>query len=155
MVVSTQFHKFHRRSFARVLHFILMKDIGRRLAWMLPGCCQDFIKKWGTSAAGTINWMVGTQLCKLRGTSDTFVGRAYFIFHLQCGVWELNLLQSCSSSNQVRQIIFREISFYSKVAVRPQHCCRCGVIQQLFTAYIEERLHQHVRKLHATGPTPG
>ena len=37
-----------------------------------------------------------------------------------------------------------EISVYSKVAVRPQHCCRCGIMQQLFTAHIEERLHQHI-----------
>ena len=54
------------------------------------------------------------------------------------------ILQSCSSSYQVRQIVFREISAYSKVAVRPKHCCRCGIIQQLFTAHIEERLHQHI-----------
>ena len=37
------------------------------------------------------------------------------------------------------------MSSYSKVAVRPQHCSRCGVIQQqLITTYIEERLHQHI-----------
>ena len=35
--------------------------------------------------------MVETQLCKLRGTSDTFVGRAYSIFHLQYVFCELNL----------------------------------------------------------------
>ena len=29
-----------------------------------------------TSAVSTTNWMVETQLCKLRGTS-TFIGRAY------------------------------------------------------------------------------
>ena len=46
--------------------------------------------------------------------------------------------------NQARQIIFREISVYSKVAVRPRHCYTCGVIQQLLTAYIDERLHQHI-----------
>ena len=34
--------------------------------------------------------MVETQLCKLRGTSDTFVGRAYSIFHLQYVFCELN-----------------------------------------------------------------
>ena len=33
------------------------------------------IKK--TSAVSTTHWMVETQLCKLRGTSDTFVGRSY------------------------------------------------------------------------------
>ena len=35
--------------------------------------------------------MVETQLCKLRGTLDTFVGRGYSIFHLQYGFCELNL----------------------------------------------------------------
>ena len=29
--------------------------------------------------------MVETQLCQLRGASDTFVGRAFSIFHLQYG----------------------------------------------------------------------
>ena len=38
------------------------------------------IKKWKTSAVSTTDWMVETQLCKLRGTSDTFVGRAYSIY---------------------------------------------------------------------------
>ena len=32
-----------------------------------------FIKSWKTSAVSTAVWMVETQLCKLRGTSDTFV----------------------------------------------------------------------------------
>ena len=35
--------------------------------------------------------MVETHLCKLPGTSDTFVGRAYSIFHLEYGFCELNL----------------------------------------------------------------
>ena len=35
--------------------------------------------------------MVETQRCKLRGTSDTFVGRVYSIFHLQYGFCELIL----------------------------------------------------------------
>ena len=38
-----------------------------------------FIKNWKTSAVSTIDWMVETQLCELRSTSDTFVGRAYSI----------------------------------------------------------------------------
>ena len=42
-------------------------------------CLNDVPK---TSAVSTTDWMVETQLCKLRGTSDTFVGRAYSIFHL-------------------------------------------------------------------------
>ena len=32
-----------------------------------------FIKSWKTSAVSTTVWMVETQLCKLRGTSDMFV----------------------------------------------------------------------------------
>ena len=41
--------------------------------------------------------MGGTQHGKLRGTSDTFVGRAYsiFIFHLYYVVCELNLTYGC------------------------------------------------------------
>ena len=52
--------------------------------------------------------------------------------------------------NQARRIIFGEISVYSKVADRPRHCYTCGVIQQLLTTYIEERLHQHIRHNVAT-----
>ena len=33
----------------------------------------NFINSWTTSAVSTTVWMVETQLCKLRGTSDTFV----------------------------------------------------------------------------------
>ena len=40
------------------------------------------IKKWKTSAVITTDWIVETQLCKLRGTSDKFVGRACSIFHI-------------------------------------------------------------------------
>ena len=35
-----------------------------------------FLIFWETSAVSTTDWMVKTQLCKLRGTSDTLVGRA-------------------------------------------------------------------------------
>ena len=44
------------------------------------GCV--YYKKWKMSAVSTTDWTVETQLCKLRGTSDTCVGRAYSIFHL-------------------------------------------------------------------------
>ena len=37
-------------------------------------------KNWKTSAVSTTDWIVETQLCKLRGTSDTFVGRAYSMY---------------------------------------------------------------------------
>jgi len=40
--------------------------------------------------------------------------------------------------------ISREVSVYCKVAVRPHRCCKCGVIKQLFRAYIDERLNQDI-----------
>ena len=43
---------------------------------------NHFIKSWKTSAVSTTVWMVGTQPCKLRGTSDAFV---------KYGFCELNL----------------------------------------------------------------
>ena len=39
----------------------------------------NFIKSWKTSAVSTTDWIIKTQPCKLRGTSDTFVRRAYSI----------------------------------------------------------------------------
>ena len=41
------------------------------LFWRLLS--TNFVKSWKTSAVSTTVWMVETQLCKLRGTSDTFV----------------------------------------------------------------------------------
>ena len=41
-----------------------------------------FRKKIKTSAMSKTDWMVKTQLCKLRDISDTLVGRAYSISHL-------------------------------------------------------------------------
>ena len=38
-----------------------------------------FNKKLKTTAVSPADWMVETELCKLRGTSNTFVGRAYSI----------------------------------------------------------------------------
>ena len=41
---------------------------------------SGFYKKmenWKTSAVSTTDWMVEPKLCKMRDTSDTFVGRAY------------------------------------------------------------------------------
>ena len=57
---------------------------GSRSADPAPCAMQDdFIKKWKTSAVSTTDWMVETQLCKLRGTSDTFVGLIlYFIYNM-------------------------------------------------------------------------
>ena len=42
--------------------------------WLIIGFFFfNFIKSWKTSAVSTTVWMVETQLCKLRGTSDMFV----------------------------------------------------------------------------------
>ena len=49
-----------------------------------------FYKKFfKTSAVSTTDLMVETQLCKLRGTSDTFVGRAYSIPGIAFMIWFL------------------------------------------------------------------
>ena len=52
-------------------------------SYLSPSPCVLFLKKWKTSAVSTTDWMVETQLCKLRGTSDTFVRSAYFIIILR------------------------------------------------------------------------
>ena len=44
MVVDTQFHKFYGRPFAPALYLFLMKDIGRRLPWVLPASTGRFYK---------------------------------------------------------------------------------------------------------------
>ena len=54
--------------------------------------CFFLVKKWKTSAVSTTDWIVETQLCKRRGTSDTFVGRAYSIFHWIKKVYNLFFL---------------------------------------------------------------
>ena len=42
------------------------------------------MKSWKTKAVSTTDWMVETQLCKLRGTSDTLVGVLilYFVYNM-------------------------------------------------------------------------
>ena len=45
MVVDTEFHEFHCcTSFARTQYLFLIKDIGRRLPWVLPGSTGRFYK---------------------------------------------------------------------------------------------------------------
>ena len=69
-------------------------------------------KKWKTSAVSTTDWMVETQLCKLRGTSDTFVGRAYSVFHTEYGVCELTLRYGCwYPVSQILRKVVRACSF--------------------------------------------
>ena len=40
-------------------------------------------------------WVVETQLCKLRDTSDTLIGRVGAMFQLKYGVCELHLRYGC------------------------------------------------------------
>ena len=75
-----------------------------------------FIKSWKTSAVSTTIWMVKThcfhkklknvsreydrwvvetQLCKLRDTSDTLIGRSCAMFQLKYGVCEIHLRYGC------------------------------------------------------------
>ena len=42
----------------------------------------DFIKSWKTSAVSTTVWMVETQLCKLRGTSDIYTNYRSPVFYV-------------------------------------------------------------------------
>ena len=74
----------HKLSFARVLCIILMKDIGRWLPWMH----FFFIKNWKTSAVSTTMWMVETQLCKLRGTSDIYINYRSPVFYV-LSLWRI------------------------------------------------------------------
>ena len=77
----------------------------------------------------TIEGIVETQLCKLRGTSDTFVGRAYSIFHLQYGACELKLRYGClySVSHFLRKVVRACSMFYPYEGCRsvtPQDAAR-------------------------------
>jgi len=55
-----------------------------------------FIKTLKNVSCEYNRWMVDTQLCKLRGTSDTLIGRSCATFHNMCntryGVCELHIL---------------------------------------------------------------
>ena len=57
----------------------------------VPRSLQSWVSTIHTSAVSMTDWIVETQLCTLRGTPDTFVGRAYSIFHLSysgvCFLW--------------------------------------------------------------------
>ena len=50
-----------------------------------------FTKKMINVTCEYDRWVVETQLCKLRDTSDTLIARACAMFHLHYGVCELNL----------------------------------------------------------------
>ena len=47
-----------------------------------------FIKSWKTSAVSTTVWMVETQLCKLRGTSDIYTNYRSPVFYV-LSLWRI------------------------------------------------------------------
>ena len=53
--------------------------------------CDHFVKKLKTSGVRTTDRMVETPFSKLRGTSDTFVGRAYSIPGILFVIWCLRM----------------------------------------------------------------
>jgi len=55
----------------------------------------DFIKILKNVSCEYDRWVVETQLCKLRDTSDTLIGRACAMFQLKYGVCELHLRYGC------------------------------------------------------------
>ena len=64
--------------------------------------------------------MVETQLCKLRGSSHAFVGRAYPIFHLQYGVCELrNVFLLILSFTNFFGRSFARVLYFIHVSVTP------------------------------------
>ena len=57
-------NKFNGRSFARVLYFILMKDTGRWLPWMLPGSTgRFFITILCTDVKALVRWATAPEVC--------------------------------------------------------------------------------------------
>ena len=63
------------------------KQAGSPRASMYVLCCRAptalcFYKKLKNVSLGYDSWVVETQLCKLRDTSDTLIGRACVILHL-------------------------------------------------------------------------
>ena len=49
-----------------------------------------FIKSWKTSAVSTTVWMVETQLCKLRGTSDIYTNYHSRVFYV-LSLWRIQV----------------------------------------------------------------
>ena len=70
-----------------------------------------FIKNRKTSAVSTTDWMVETQLCKLRGTSETFVGRAHILRFIFYYIVLINLRYGCYYSSKFH-------TFYGRSSAR-------------------------------------
>ena len=49
---------------------------------IIPYYTEYYIKKLKNVSCEYDEWVVETQLCKLRGTEDTLIGRACVMFHL-------------------------------------------------------------------------
>ena len=73
--------------------------------------CKHSSKSWKTSAVSTTDWMVETQLCNLRGTSDTFVRIIWFLWtnkklkNVSC---EYDRLNGCRGFDSCRTHFLRE-----------------------------------------------
>ena len=55
---------------------------------LLPTFVHVFIKSWKTLAVSTTMWMVETQLCKLRGTSDIYTNYRSPVFYV-LSLWRI------------------------------------------------------------------
>ena len=71
------YHTTLRPSWLQLL-LLIVDQLVYRAVFLLrhiyhPAHVFYFIKSWKTSAVSTTMWMVETQLCKLRGTSDIFI----------------------------------------------------------------------------------
>ena len=75
-----------------------------------------FIKSWKTSAVSTTVWMVDTQLCKLRGTSDTFRHVLFFYKKLKNVSCEYDRLSGWNSTCKLRGTsdTFTHVLFFNK-----------------------------------------
>ena len=88
LLVLTWYHMYVREDCyfwcfieIRVSFFSGYLVVGSRYVRFFFGFYKKNITKWKTSAVSTTDWMVETQLCKLRSTSDTFVSCEYDRFN--------------------------------------------------------------------------
>ena len=75
---------------------------------------HDFIKILKNVSCEYDRWVVETQLCKLRDTSDTLIGRACDRFQLKYGVCELHMYDMVvdTQSSSTSFMIGRSRVFY-------------------------------------------
>ena len=98
-----------------------MSDVPRSLqSWVstIHGCTHIlvYIRSWKTSAVSTTVWMVETQLCKLRGTSDTFALYGFCELNLRYDYW-YSVLHKISSARALCFILTYYIRSWKTSAV--------------------------------------